>query len=39
MALNFLKYAEEGQHFVNDLAADLGHPWQTEKLSQLFSKH
>lgn len=29
MALNFLKYAEEGQHFVNNLAADLGHPEET----------
>jgi uncharacterized protein (DUF2267 family) len=29
MAINFLKYAEEGQHFLNDLAKDLGHPEET----------
>ncbi len=26
MALNFEKYAQEGNEFVNKLAADLGHP-------------
>lgn len=26
MSLNFQKYAQEGQSFVNDLAAELGHP-------------
>lgn len=26
MALNFEKYAQEGSHFVNNLAKDLGHP-------------
>ncbi|MFW6223009.1 MAG: DUF2267 domain-containing protein [Bacteroidota bacterium] len=29
MALNFLKFAEEGQHFVNELAVELGHPEET----------
>ncbi len=35
MALNFLKYAEEGQHFVNDLASELGHPEETGRTSIL----
>ena len=26
MGLNFQKYAQEGQSFINDLARDLGHP-------------
>jgi uncharacterized protein (DUF2267 family) len=26
MSINFQKYAQEGQSFVNDLAAELGHP-------------
>ncbi len=26
MSLNFQKYAQEGQSFINDLAKELGHP-------------
>ncbi len=33
MALNFDKFAQEGNHFVNELARSLGHPEETGRTS------
>ncbi|MFW5725050.1 MAG: DUF2267 domain-containing protein [Bacteroidota bacterium] len=35
MALNFEKYAQEGNHFLNQLAEDLGHPKEMGKTSSI----
>lgn len=35
MAINFEKYAQEGNHFLNQLAKDLGHPDEMGKTSSI----